>query len=222
MRSFIKSAVGLAVLILQATGASAAPIIYNANILAGPSGSVTGTFTTDGTIGAITGANFIAWDIVISGDDRLGHTVSESLTNLNSGVFSGSEFIGGSGIVGSTTGLVASATQITFDFSNPAPSFLLFQKSFGSGTGFFCTATGDNTNLCHAGFGLVPTNTDADGTFAGQGSTTNGGSAPLGAALLAEAAVPEPATWAMMLAGFSLVGGALRRGRPTVRLSYTG
>ncbi len=32
------------------------------------------------------------------------------------------------------------------------------------------------------------------------------------------AAVPEPATWAMMLAGFGLVGGAMRR-RPTRRLA---
>lgn len=36
------------------------------------------------------------------------------------------------------------------------------------------------------------------------------------------AAVPEPAVWAMLLAGFGLVGGALRRQRRTVRrrLSY--
>ena len=27
-------------------------------------------------------------------------------------------------------------------------------------------------------------------------------------------AVPEPATWAMMIVGFGLVGGALRRRRP--------
>nr|WP_245896682.1 PEPxxWA-CTERM sorting domain-containing protein [Sphingomonas fennica] len=26
--------------------------------------------------------------------------------------------------------------------------------------------------------------------------------------------VPEPATWAMMIAGFGLIGGALRHGKP--------
>ncbi len=32
--------------------------------------------------------------------------------------------------------------------------------------------------------------------------------------------VPEPTTWAMMLAGFALMGGALRRKRPEVRLRF--
>ena len=35
----------------------------------------------------------------------------------------------------------------------------------------------------------------------------------------ADAAVPEPATWAMMIAGFGLVGGAMRRRTATVRFA---
>ncbi len=34
------------------------------------------------------------------------------------------------------------------------------------------------------------------------------------------AAVPEPASWAMMLAGFGLIGGAVRRRQQTVKVSY--
>ena len=34
------------------------------------------------------------------------------------------------------------------------------------------------------------------------------------------AAVPEPATWAMMIAGFGMVGGALRHRRGNVRVSF--
>lgn len=34
-----------------------------------------------------------------------------------------------------------------------------------------------------------------------------------------ENAVPEPATWAMMIAGFGLVGGAMRRRKMTVRFA---
>jgi hypothetical protein len=34
------------------------------------------------------------------------------------------------------------------------------------------------------------------------------------------AAVPEPATWAMMIIGFGLVGGAMRARRQTVRVSF--
>jgi hypothetical protein len=36
----------------------------------------------------------------------------------------------------------------------------------------------------------------------------------------AAASVPEPAAWAMMIAGFGLVGGALRR-RSTMKVSYS-
>ena len=39
----------------------------------------------------------------------------------------------------------------------------------------------------------------------------------LSAAGAAPSAVPEPATWAMMIAGFGLVGGTLRRRRPAAR-----
>ncbi len=34
-------------------------------------------------------------------------------------------------------------------------------------------------------------------------------------------AVPEPATWALMILGFGLVGGAMRRQRPEVRVRYS-
>lgn len=35
------------------------------------------------------------------------------------------------------------------------------------------------------------------------------------------AGVPEPASWALMIAGFGLVGGAMRRRRETVRVSFS-
>jgi PEP-CTERM motif len=37
-------------------------------------------------------------------------------------------------------------------------------------------------------------------------------------------AIPEPATWAMMILGFGMIGGAMRRRRavrPTVRVAYS-
>jgi hypothetical protein len=39
--------------------------------------------------------------------------------------------------------------------------------------------------------------------------------------LTAEAAIPEPATWAMMILGFGVVGGALRRRRQAIRTART-
>lgn len=38
---------------------------------------------------------------------------------------------------------------------------------------------------------------------------------------IAAAAVPEPATWAMMIVGFGMAGGALRRRRATTKVRYT-
>nr|WP_293969539.1 PEPxxWA-CTERM sorting domain-containing protein [Sphingomonas sp.] len=32
--------------------------------------------------------------------------------------------------------------------------------------------------------------------------------------------MPEPATWAMFIGGFGLVGATMRRRRPTVRFAY--
>ncbi len=36
-----------------------------------------------------------------------------------------------------------------------------------------------------------------------------------------QGAVPEPSTWLMLLAGFGLVGGALRRRKPQTQLSFS-
>ena len=41
-----------------------------------------------------------------------------------------------------------------------------------------------------------------------------------GTLAFAATAVPEPATWAMMMGGFGLVGGAMRRRKAQVRVTY--
>ena len=51
------------------------------------------------------------------------------------------------------------------------------------------------------------------GNFAIGGSLNLPGQAAIGA-------VPEPAAWALMLAGFGLVGGAMRRRQTSVRVTY--
>lgn len=38
--------------------------------------------------------------------------------------------------------------------------------------------------------------------------------------LFADTAVPEPSTWAMLILGFGVIGGAMRRGRHSLRLAF--
>ena len=55
---------------------------------------------------------------------------------------------------------------------------------------------------------------------AGLDAITLAYNASSGAVLYGTGAVPEPATWAMMIAGFGLVGGAMRRRKTRIAVTY--
>ncbi|MBS0481830.1 MAG: PEP-CTERM sorting domain-containing protein [Proteobacteria bacterium] len=74
-----------------------------------------------------------------------------------------------------------------------------------------------------ASFGFTQNFFDADPAFAAQNSgfgafssLLSNGSTQTG---VDNGAVPEPATWLMMIAGFGLLGAAMRR-HPAVRVTY--
>ena len=115
------------------------------------------------------------------------------LTNANSGVY-----IRGSDVS-------ASASQITFDFSQSGENYFLIEADrFGAGAKYWCNAslTGD----CNQGKSAVPETFDSpSAVYVPQE----------GLQVLATAgAAPEPAAWALMLVGFAGLGFvAVRRAR---------
>jgi len=169
---------------MLANGAYAATYIVDP--LNVPGASVTGTITTDGTLGALGYSNFTGLDLTVSDGNNSGHLDLSNLLNLAA--------------YGSATVLIATNAGLFFDFSsNDAQGFAAF--NFGS------------TGYCFTAGGITCFGTDHSESLQAGGAYYEG---PRLSGLVRIAhvdAVPEPASWALMLGGFGLVGGALRSRR---------
>ncbi len=187
MRTLPSSLICLASAFTIAAPAWSTSYVVNQSI--GASGAVTGTIDTDGTIGTLSGADFTAWNLLLTGAGA-----SFVLTNLNSNVY----------LTG--TGTTATATDISFDFSGASAGTLLFQAGgYGSGNTYWCNASA--AGACRQGTTVAPESyfSPSFQTEARTGDQIIAGNAV--------AAVPEPASWAMMLGGFGAIGGAMRSRR---------
>lgn len=148
--------------------------------------SATGSITTDGTLGTLAQANITDW--VFNLND------GSSTFTLNGASNSQLLYSGG---------LSATATGLFFDFSGTG--IALFQNpATGSGINFICFT---GSPLCGGGTNRTSISVSNFGGGIAQqgvqqiGRLENGG------------AVPEPATWAMMISGFGIAGFAMRRFR---------
>jgi len=193
-----KSMLLCAAALLAGTTSAANALTYNVDGTIG-GGSVFGSITTNGKIGTLAASDITGWTLLVTGNGGANVT----LDNLNSGVF-----LGGSAVT-------ADASNIYFDFTknNAAPSYLLFQKSFGSGNDYTCASNADfNATPCYYGASAVP------GSYANASASY---SIPQGGNLIvaSTAAVPEPATWAMMIGGLAIVGATMRRRSLAVRFA---
>ncbi|MHA6724267.1 PEPxxWA-CTERM sorting domain-containing protein [Sphingomonas sp. RS2018] len=151
-------------------------------------GSVNLSITTDGTIGALTAANITAYSIAVTDP-----TGAITLTRANSSL----------GVSG--TGFTATASNLQFDFGSNSGA--LFQSpSFGSGGPFYCLQGGATGCFDRngAGEGL-----DALSCCSNVERTARTGLVTI--ATVTTSAVPEPATWGMMMLGFGGIGFAMRR-----------
>lgn len=154
--------------------------------------------TTDDTIGVLTGANIVDWTIKLSGQSR-NATLEGYFGSENSRV----EIKG--------TALSATATDLLFDFSLNSQAYMLFQVNDTSDISTFrslyCVQTWNCYDQNHGeeiiGIGFLDAVHDTG--------------AKTGVQVLASTTpVPEPASWAMMIAGLGVVGTAMRRRRVAI------
>lgn len=187
--------IAAAALVALTGTAQAATYISTHNVGAGTANI---SITTDNTIGVLTGANITAFSITVT--DPSG---TFTLNRGNSGL----------GISG--TNFTATATDLLYNFS--ANGYALFQKgSTGSSQAFYCLqgASGSCFDSIGPAEGL-----DSQNCCGSVERTARTGSYVV-ASVSAPGAVPEPATWAMMIGGFGAVGVAMRYRRRKVTVSF--
>lgn len=151
------------------------------------------SITTDGTLGVLAFGNITDYTIGLS-DPGHSTTLFGPLSGNNSG------FV----VLGSA--LSATATQLLFDFGGPGGA------GFGdthsqyciTGNGFNCFPSGEFTEQIF--FFTPPASEVTYDNLQVLGTAVPGG-------------VPEPASWALMMAGFGLTGAAMRR--RGARLTYS-
>jgi hypothetical protein len=157
--------------------------------------------------------DFVASDLVS------GTTVSGTLLDIESNI------TGGSGLVDWTDGVLtisgrALSGNFLIDISSPYTRQQgNVQFSFANGivtssmaTGMFSGLLPGVGNSAIGAFALGDTNLDYDFGF---GSNDIGLNLGFGNGGEAQDAIPEPATWAFLIAGFGAVGGVMRRRRYT-------
>jgi hypothetical protein len=172
--------------VLALAAAPASAIVYSVNVGNSTLGAV-GFIKTDGTIGTIAQSNIVDWEFALA--DNGSRFFLDGPSN--------------SGLLLAGTGMTATATGLFFNFSGSG--FALFQNPApGSGINFICFAG----QLCGGASNRISITVDTFGDGIPQQGVVQIGFAGGGGV------IPEPATWAMMIAGFGLVGGALRRRRP--------
>ncbi|NJC05388.1 hypothetical protein GGQ97_001181 [Sphingomonas kaistensis] len=163
--------------------------------------------------------------LTVINDPRLAGLFSIGATTIQSQSTASS--LGGLSATGSTTieglvigGSVLSGLNINASlFSNPDPNtvlfdlgglFIILNEQIMEGDGL--TSLGITTNAIRVGF-----NNFALGTGVANGNLIIGQSRA--SVTAAVAAVPEPATWAMMLLGFGVIGATFRRRRRSLTLA---
>jgi hypothetical protein len=186
----LKTTLLLATMLAVPMSAHAIAIVYSVNQTIG-SGSVLGTITTNGTIGALVASDVTAFSLDISSPSVSGG-VPQRLTQVSDSLF----------LVGPS--LVASAGALTWNFAPEDGSTFKFTKNF-SGLAWCGANSGEVYTYCEGRTVDVFT---IQGDFDLFESAAQSGTVTIATAI---APIPEPETYALMLAGLAVVGAAARR-----------
>ncbi len=179
-----------AVLAMAGVSASAATITYNVSQTIG-SGSVFGTIQTNGALGVLAASDITGFDLTVSAPG-----VSVMLTQADS-------ILRNEG-----NNLSATATDLFFNYDGAAGYLLFQQGSFGTGARYFCNAS--TSADCFQGASAVP-------EFFNSASAQYEGRSGLQSIASVAGAVPEPASWSLMIGGFAATGLVVRRRRQLAR-----
>jgi len=179
---------------LLGAAAASANIVYTVDRTitgGGKTGTVVGSITIDGVLGTLATSDIVAWTLTLNGAGA-----SFTIANTDPTAF---KDISGSDVT-------ATPTDLFLNFRGPAGQLLLQDGAF-QGTHYYCTETGSGP--CLLGESDVP-------IFFSDSSSVYPDPMPVGNQIIGTA-VPEPSTWALMLAGFAVLAfGGYRQARRSV------
>jgi hypothetical protein len=165
---------------------ASADITYAINVTAGV-GSVTGTVTTDGTLGILGTGDFIAWDLNLNGNGA-----STTITSADVG----------RAVLVLGTDVSATASALYFNYSGLDNGILVFQDHLFSGETYWCNSTSTNY-YCDQGVSIAPESAFSS-SFVNVGETGN--------QIIGSAPAPVPGAGLAGLA-FLMLAGLLTRAR---------
>lgn len=204
MKSSLFAVVAFAALV------AAAPVLASSNITYQGSDSLAGwnidyTIATNGALGALTVADIVSSNITFVSSDASAPKIV-TLTGLNTFYFANTNSDGTSGV----SPVTATATNLFFDFAG-AGGLNFCDDSYSACYAYAPAHATDTDSVVYHGDALLPvkevdnTNISSNlqpNTYASVSATTES---------FGVAAVPEPATWAMFLTGFGMIGATQRR-----------
>lgn len=206
----------LAAAFLMLPAAQAAPCVNSYNVdlpltyinIGGPAGQVTGNICTDGTIGALTAANLVSWDLTLTGTADF-HSGDYHWTSAGGGTVDLAHLY-------SAAPLTATATELTWHFTPTTPGTYDY-------LGFISTVTADygggpfiqqhylywyqSGSLATMFFGYDNPDPIPGG---GQATYTGDPSERIGT-LQPPPSVPEPGSLALALLGLAALRRSVRR-----------